>query len=75
MKAEQARKELRQLLKEQKTVRVSRLRLLLNSMNIPLRKLDSDPQEVAYLKKRIEALQKENLQLRKLNNRPRRMRH
>lgn len=56
MKQEDARKELKRVLKEQQTISIPKLRNILESMNVPLSKEYTHP-EILYLKGRL--LQKE----------------
>ncbi|MED3571941.1 hypothetical protein [Cytobacillus praedii] len=50
MKYKDAQEELRRVLKEQKTIAVPKLRKLLESMNISLKKPEDHNAEVEYLK-------------------------
>jgi predicted RNase H-like nuclease (RuvC/YqgF family) len=59
MKYAEAREELRRILNEQQTVSVPKLKRIITSMNIPLRR-DAEPNaEVTYLKGRVSKLDKE----------------
>lgn len=56
MKYQEAKKQLEYALKYQKTIRVTRLKTLMQSLNISLK--SSESKEVAYLKNEIKKLQK-----------------
>ncbi|TES56170.1 hypothetical protein [Halalkalibacterium halodurans] len=57
LKYQEAQQELRRILKEQQTVSVPKLKKILNSLNISLKK-PSSQQEIDYLKSEIKKLKK-----------------
>lgn len=65
MKYDQARSKLKHILSTQKTVTVTRLREIIESMNIPLEGEPPETREIQYLKNEIKKLKCENRRLKK----------
>lgn len=65
MKYHQARNKLRHILSTQKTVTTTRLREIVESMNIPLEGDSPETREVQYLKNEIKKLKDENRRLKR----------
>lgn len=61
MKYEEAKRKLEYALKYQKTIKISKLKKILQSMNISLKKRQ-DSQEVKYLKNEIKKLRRKLLE-------------
>lgn len=60
MKFDEARLELRRILKEQQTVSIPKLRRILNAMNVSTKDKTPEQREIKYLKGEIKNLAKKH---------------